>query len=319
MFRRTLVIANPQSAGGATGRRWRQVESALHATLGKLEVELTRAPRDAERLAREAVRAGYERIVVAGGDGTLSEVATGLLSAGLAHHAEIGILPLGSGGDLARTLGIPRSLPDALALLRDGKARRIDAGLARYSDSTGAERSSHFLNAASAGVSGLVMRFVNQSHKRLGSRATFLLSSLRAILAYEAQAVRLRVDGELVHEGRLILAAASNGRYFGGGMQPAPDARVDDALFDVLLLSDMSRVKLLVHLETLYRGAHLSLRGVLSLRGRVVELEPAERAPDLAGARASPVPIELDGEPLGTLPACFEILPGAISVVATAP
>ena len=159
MKRRTLVIANPRSAGGATGRRWRSVEALLRAALGGIEVELTHAPRDAERLAREAVRAGYERIVVAGGDGTLSEVATGLLSAGLGHDAEIGILPLASGGDLARTLGIPRSLPAAIALLARTASAAASTPASRATRTrTARECSRYFVNAASAGVSGLVMR-----------------------------------------------------------------------------------------------------------------------------------------------------------------
>lgn len=311
MKRRTLAIANPRSAGGATGRRWRSVEALLRAALGGIEVELTHAPRDAERLAREAVRAGYERIVVAGGDGTLSEVATGLLSAGLGHDAEIGILPLASGGDLARTLGIPRSLPAAIALLRDGVGRRIDAGLARYADADGSQCSRYFLNAASAGVSGLVMRFVNRSRKPLGSRAAFLLGSLRGLAAWRRSAARLRVDGELLCEGDLVLAAASNGCYFGGGMRAAPGARLDDGLFDVQWIGDLSRAQLLARLPRLYRGTHLGVAGVRCARGRVVELEML--AP---GSAAEAIPIEVDGEQLGALPARFELLPGAVSVVA---
>lgn len=311
MKRRTLAIANLLSAGGSTGRRWRRIESELRAALGSIEVEFTRAPRDAERLTREAVRAGYERIVVAGGDGTLSEVATGLLSAGLAHQAEIGILPFASGGDLARTLGIPRSLPAAVALLRDGVARRIDAGLARYVDADGSQHSSYFLNAASAGVSGLVMRLVNRSRKPFGSRAAFLLGSVRGIAAYRPAAAQLRVDGALVCEGELVLAAASNGCYFGGGMRVAPGACLDDGLFDVLWIGDLPRAQLLARLPRLYRGTHLGVAGVRHTRGRVVELEAA-----VPGAAAAAIPIELDGEPLGAVPARFEVLPGAVAVVA---
>ena len=108
-MRRTLVIVNPQSHSGATGRRWPQIERELRAGLPeKFEVEHTRGPRDAERIAREGVRAGIERLVVAGGDGTVGEVATGVLGADLGARVEIGLLPLGTGRDLQRGLGLPR-------------------------------------------------------------------------------------------------------------------------------------------------------------------------------------------------------------------
>ena len=124
---RTLVIVNPFSRDGATGRRFAGIERRLREVLGPLEVERTRGPRDAERLAREAVRAGVERLIVAGGDGTLSEVASGLLGAGLGAYARIGVLPFGTGGDFVKTLGIPRDLERAIACIAEGKVRRIDA------------------------------------------------------------------------------------------------------------------------------------------------------------------------------------------------
>ena len=116
---------NPFSRNGATGRRWASIERKLRDALGELEVEQTRAPRDAERIVREGVLDGVERVVVAGGDGTLSEIATGLLAADLANRAEIGVLPLGTGGDFLRTVGVPRKLDDAIRCLREGKPRRI--------------------------------------------------------------------------------------------------------------------------------------------------------------------------------------------------
>jgi YegS/Rv2252/BmrU family lipid kinase len=307
---RTLAIANPASAGGATGRRWRRIESALRQALGAIEIEHTRAPRDAERLAREAARSGCERIIVAGGDGTLSEVATGLLAAGLGGAAAIGILPLASGGDFARTLGIPREIGAAIEVLRKGERRQIDAGVAHYLDTAGAPRSSYFVNAASAGISGLVMRYVNRSHKRLGTHAAFALGSLRAIAVYRMRGAQLRVDGELFFEGPLALAAASNGRYFGGGMRAAPGARPDDGAFDVMAIPDLSKLGLCARLPRLYRGTHLEMRGVRSARGRVVEIEPAA-----ASEPGAEIPIELDGEAIGRLPARFELLPAALRVI----
>jgi YegS/Rv2252/BmrU family lipid kinase len=306
--RRTLVIVNPSSRGGATGRRWGAVQRRLEAALGTLEVEWTRGPRDAERIAREGVRAGVERLVVAGGDGTLGEVVTGLLGAGLGSYAEIGLLPLGTGGDFVRTPGIPRDLEGAIAALVAGKARRVDAGRLGFLDRSGREATLGFVNAASLGVSGLVVELVNRAPKALGGRFSFLIGTLRALARYRCQPVTLRLDGDCVFEGPLVLAAAANGRCFGGGMRVAPQACLDDGLLDLVVVPELPRLRLLAELPRLYRGTHLQGPPAQLHRGRVLEAEAA----------AGSVWIEVDGEPVGTLPARVEILPGALSLIGPA-
>jgi YegS/Rv2252/BmrU family lipid kinase len=302
---RTLLIVNPRSRNGATGRRADSLIRRLAQALGPLEVEFTRGPRDAERIAREAVRAGVDRLIVAGGDGTLSEIATGLLSAGLGGYATIVALPLGTGGDFLRTLGVPRDLERAIECLREGKPRPLDAALATFVDAAGRPARAHFVNVASFGVSGRVVELVSRSPGLLGGRASFLLGALRAIARHHSEPVRVRVDGRVVHEGPLVLAAAANGRYFGAGMCIAPEARTDDGLFDAVAVREMGRGRLLRKLPLIYRGAHLSDPGVSVWRGRVVEAEPL----------GAPVPLELDGEPLGVLPARFEVLPAALMLI----
>ena len=301
---RTLVIANPRSGGGATGRRWAGVEARLRAVLGPVDVAHTRGPRDAERIAREGVRAGADRLVVAGGDGTLSEVVSGLLAAGLGSYAEIGLLPLGSGGDLARSLGIPSRFEDALACIAGGKQRRIDAGRARYARD-GREVTSYFVNEASAGVSASIVERVNRGRKLLGGRVAFALGAVRGVLSYRSPELCARLDGELLYQGRAVLVVAANGRSFGGGMPVAPEARPDDGLLDVVLVGDLSRARLLQKLPTLFRGTHLGIAGVLHRRGRRLDLD-AE--PGVLG-------LELDGEPLGAAPASLEVLPDAVALL----
>jgi YegS/Rv2252/BmrU family lipid kinase len=295
---------NPTSQGGATRRRWPAVEAKLRAALGALEVEFTRGHRDAERLAREGVRAGVELVIVAGGDGTTSEVVEGLLGAGLGGYAELALLPLGTGGDFARGLGMRAGGVDAaIERIAHGKARRIDAGLATFRGRDGREVRTHWLNIASLGISGLVTELVNRTPKRLGGRVSFLLGTLRAIARWEAAPVAVRVDGVLVHQGPLHLAAVANGSCFGGGMRVAPDARPDDGLADVVLIRGASKARLLRKLPLVYRGRHLGLAEVSSFRGRRVEAS-SERE----------VWVEIDGDPLGRLPASFELVPGAIAL-----
>ncbi|MCL4685771.1 diacylglycerol kinase family lipid kinase [Myxococcota bacterium] len=303
---RILAIVNPRSRAGATARRWPAVEAQLRAALGSLEVEHTRGPRDAERIAREGVRAGVELLLVAGGDGTLSETAAGLLGAGLARYAELMPLPLGTGGDFVRGLALPAGLEAAIGRLATAKARRIDAGRITLQDRRGHPLTTYFVNIASAGISGLVTELVNRAPKGLGGRASFLIGTLRGIARWRAASVRLRIDGETVHEGLLDLFAVANGSYFGGGMHVAPDARLDDGLFDVVWIGGTSRARLVRQLPRLYRGTHLALPDVGAQRGTLVEAEPIEPGAEIW--------VEVDGEPIGRLPARFELLPGALSL-----
>jgi YegS/Rv2252/BmrU family lipid kinase len=307
---RTLVILNPRSRAGAGGRHFARVEAGLRDALGALEVERTRGPRDAERIAREGVRAGVERLVVAGGDGTVSEVVAGLLGADLAGYCQIGLLPLGTGGDLARTLDVPTALDAAVANLANGAPRVIDAGRAEFTGADGAPRTSFFLNVASAGISGLVTELVNRGPKHLGGRISFLVGTLRALARYGFPPVRVRADGALLHEGPATLVAAGNGRCFGGGMNVAPDACIDDGLLDAVVVPGFSRARLVRELPRIYRGTHLAVAGVAWRRARSVALDPLG---------AEPVWIELDGEPCGRLPARFDALPKAITLFGASP
>jgi YegS/Rv2252/BmrU family lipid kinase len=302
---RTLVVVNPRSRNGATRRQFASLETRLRDCLGPLEVEWTRAPRDAERIAREGVRAGIERIVVAGGDGTTSEVVSGLLGAELGDYAEVAPLPLGTGGDLMRTLQVPRRLDRALDEIAAGSSRRVDAGRVCYRDRNGRERTAHFLNVTSFGVSGLITELVNRATKAFGGRVSFLLGTLRGISRYQPEQVRIRVQGELVHDGPLVLGTAANGRFFGGGMHIAPQAEPADGLFDVVVIPGFSKARLLRELPRIYRGTHLEVPEVSLHRGQRIEAE----------ATPGRVWVEIDGEPLGTLPASIEVVPAAISVL----
>jgi len=301
---RTLVIVNPQSRHGATGRQWRAIEDKLRDALGAVAVEHTAAARDAERIARAAVGAGVERIVVAGGDGTVSEVVTGVLGAGLGEYVELGLLPLGTGGDLARSLGVPGSIDEAIEALTSRGTRRVDAGRVTFRGRDEKEASSYFLNVASFGVSGLVDELVTRVPQRFGGTVAFALASIRAIVQYRFGEVSIRIDGELVYEGPVAMAAAGNGRYFGGGMRVAPEAQLDDGLLDFVLVRAMSKPRLLWNFPTLYAGTHIEHAVASAYRGRRIEVEgvPGE------------IWLDIDGEPLGTLPAVIEVVPDALTL-----
>jgi len=301
---RTLVIANPASAAGSTRRTLLQLDARLREAIGEYELAWTRGPRDAERLAREAVRSGIEKLIVAGGDGTAAEVVSGILGASLGAYVEVAFLPLGTGADFHRTLDIPRDPGLAVAALASGKGRRIDAGRVHYVGDDGQTHETYFVNVASAGLSGVVTRSVNGTSKALGARLAFLIGTLVGLARFRPRRVRLRLDGAEIFAGELALVAAANGRYFGGGMHVAPKARPDDGLLDVVIVPALPKRVLVTRLPRLYAGTHLAVPGVSLQRGRRLELEP-EGPPALG---------EIDGESIARLPMSVEVLPGALQV-----
>jgi YegS/Rv2252/BmrU family lipid kinase len=303
---RPLVIVNPRSGRGLSERRWARLVEGITDGLGELDSVMTAGPRDATAIARREAAAGRRLIVALGGDGTISEVADGILLAGAGATTELGIIPRGTGGDFRRSLELPSEPAAAARRVRETKAQAIDAGRASYVAHDGSQAVRHFVNVASFGFSSAVASRANASSKRLGGKIAFLSATVRSLLSYDNTDIWLTMDGGARERRRVLLAAVGNGRFFGGGMKICPEARLDNGTFDVVVVGDFTRVEVLRHVGRLYDGTHLELENVWSTRGRKVAAEPVE-----AGVM---VPIELDGETPGRLPATFETLPGALRV-----
>jgi len=308
---RTTVIVNPKSQGGRLGKRW----SELADTIGRafpFDEALTRAPGDATRLTREALRAGAERVVAIGGDGTVNEVVNGFFDEGgapIAPEASFALLPFGTGGDFRRTFGLPTEPAAAARVIAEHRRRRIDVGRLSFTSTSGERVQRMFANIASFGVSGVVDRLVNESGKRFG-RLSFMLATARATWSYRNQRVQLTFDGADRVESTINTVAVANGRYFGGGMLVAPDAEVDDGQFDVIAMGDFGFADLVKSGRRLYQGTHIAMDKVTARRARVVEAEGVEPG--------AVIELDVDGESPGRLPARFELLPGALWMVAPA-
>lgn len=305
----TVVIANPTSRSGATGRRLPELERLLRVHVGDFRLYCTERARHAESLARDAVGAGATRIVVAGGDGTVSEALSGILHERAQCAVELGLLPLGSGRDFARSIGAGTDLERAVERLHRGRKLRVDAGRVRCLGADGGEATRCFLNEVSFGLSGEAICFVDElARKGRRGRAAYVLAGLWALQRYTSAIVSVRVDGQLAHDGPLLLGAVANGRYFGGGMRIAPHAEIDDGRFDVVLAAGMSRLAALACFPRLFRGTHVERPDVSERRGARVEVSSAQ-----------PVHVEADGELIGRLPAQIELLPRAITLCGLPP
>lgn len=242
-------------------------------------------------LAKQAVRDGYSHVIAAGGDGTVAEVAEGLVNT----DAILGVLPLGSVMNVARMLGIPRDLDQAAQVIKAQRVAHIDVGKARSQ-----AKSRLFLEAAGIGIDAGLFTYFNQldsgNWRSLKPLLTFMWR-------YRPRRLTVRLDGQ-PRRYRAMMVTVANGPYLGAALTLAPDARLDDHRFDVQIFTGFGKIELLRHLLAISGGRRVYNPKVLSFRARTVEIEPRE-----------PMMIHADSQPLGTTPARIELLPSALAVI----
>jgi diacylglycerol kinase (ATP) len=308
-----LVIINPESAGGATRDAWPKIASDLATHFGSFTPIFTKHPGEGTELAANAARKGIKLIIACGGDGTISEVANGILSAG--SDTELGILPSGTGGDFRKTIGIPSRSGDAAAILRDGQTRLIDVGRVTFTKHDGEHESRYFLGVASFGMSAEVVARVKEGGpewlptkgpKWLTGRVAFGVAMLQTALKTGPTRVVVQLDDDPARHMTVANLCIANARYFGGGMKIAPDAKLTDGKFDIVSIGDLGAARILANAPRLYLGAHLGMDQV----GHALATKIVARPIDSDHR----IEIEVDGEIPGQLPATFQILPKALRV-----
>jgi diacylglycerol kinase (ATP) len=301
------VIVNPAAGGGRMGEQWPLFAAALERRFGAVNLRTTTRRGDASVFAHEFALEGTPIVVAAGGDGTVSEVADGLLAAGAGGAIPaLAVVPGGTGTDFATCLGVPRQPEDSARAIAEAPARRIDAGCVSFFDDSGRPAVRHFVSIASLGVSGAIDRAVNDlpAGWRRGARgkAVFFVNTLRELMRHRFPEVSVAVDGQDAIVARIVLVAVANNPTFGGGMRIAPDARADDGQFEIVIARATSRLGMMRDLRMVYSGAHRDLDSCTFLSGRRVTVE----------ARDPAVLLDIDGESPGRLPATFEMLEGAL-------
>jgi YegS/Rv2252/BmrU family lipid kinase len=301
------VIVNPKAGAGSAGRRAPAVERAFGAHGETCEIVYTRAASDAVRLAREARADGVELLAVMGGDGTMNEVSRAYVdeSGVPLEGPQLGVIPAGTGGDFRKSFGVEGSLEAAVARMLESPVRPLDLGILEAVGDDGGPVLTTFVNIASFGVSGRIDRIVNESPKWMGGRLAFFVGTLRGLSTYRNAPVSVRVDGELWYEGRVVVVAIANGRFFGGGMHIAPRADPCDGLFDVVVMGDVPFAESLRLTPRVYKGTHLEQPRIQSTRASVVEAD---------GLGQTPVFIDADGETPGKLPLRARIAKGALRI-----
>ncbi len=306
-----LIIVNPKSASGATRDNWSSIASDLRTHFGPFQVAFTKGPGDGVDLARRSAQDGRKLIIACGGDGTINEIANGILTSGT--DCELGIFPSGTGGDFRRTLNIPSERREAARALRKGTTRAIDVGRITYQDHDGGTVSRYFLNVSSFGLAASIIERVKGSTSldwlpvdSVRGRTSFALSTLQEVVGLGTTNVRVKIDDDEERPLTTVNFCVANARYFGGGMMIAPEAKIADGFLDVINIGDIKTAKILLRAYTLYRGTHLALPEVKDKRAKRIEARPFNDGEE--------VHIEVDGELLGKLPAVYEVVPEALKV-----
>jgi YegS/Rv2252/BmrU family lipid kinase len=301
-----VAVANPKAAGGKAGRYATRLHRFLESNGLPSLLRFTEAPGDATRITREAIAGGARVVLAVGGDGTLNEVVNGFLPSpgGGRPATALAFAPFGTGADFAKTVGQGPAPPEVLDRLRRDRRRVIDVGLVEHTDLRGRPSSRYFVNIAEFGSGAAVVEKVNRSRKLLGGRMTFLLAILATMPKYRNTRAEYRLADGTTGDVVMNTFIVANGRHFGTNLLPAPEAEIDDGLFDVVIIGDIDWAYVKAHLGDLRRGTHLRLKEVTFHRTRELVTVSRERAY-----------LELDGELVGYDPTRFTCVPKAIDLL----
>jgi YegS/Rv2252/BmrU family lipid kinase len=300
--RRTAAIVNPRAASGKAAAQWPKIVQQI----GLVEAVFTQRPDHARELAGELLDQGFERILAVGGDGTISETVNGFFRDGrpINPAAEFGILPMGTGGDFQRTLGI-RNMEAAVEVVRAGKPKLIDAAEITFERHTGGRASRYFINLTSFGMGGEVATRAKNALSGVSGKLAFLYATVEVFFRYQAKTVELTLDDGEPSTHKILNVAIANGRYHGGGMHVCPKALLDDGLLEITIIDALGMLTLAKDLPVLYSDNVYKHPKVHHFHAKLVRAASNER-----------VSIEVDGEALGTLPIDIRVVPGAVRILA---
>jgi len=307
MKRRIAAIANPYAAGGRAGKLWPRIQQQLLTRLGDVTVRLTDSAGHATSITRELLENGFDVIIAVGGDGTVGEVANGFLldDQPIRTDAQLGILPIGTGSDFQRSLGIPSDLDEAVEILALGKPLAIDVGKAALVGRGGIEQQRYFVNLVSFGMGGAVAAGAKNTLTVLGGKAGFLWATFKTMATYRGRRVEIELDASGMPQSFFITnVAVGNGRYHGGGMHACPKAVLSDGFLEVTVIEYLKPFEVVRDIRLLYSDNLYRHPKIHHLRAR-----------RLVARSEEPTWVEVDGEPLGRLPLTIEVLPQRLPVL----
>ncbi len=301
MKRHAKVIVNPAAGRNTTFKRWPGIKSQLKSSGLTFDFQFTESKGHGIVLAREAASDGYRYLVAVGGDGTVHEVANGILQSSAAQNTDLGIVSTGTGSDLARSIGMPRDYSQVINSLANPKTMVIDIGQVEY-QYNGKNRQRYFVNSAGIGFDARVVEATDQLPKVFGGTIPYLVGLLRTFIGYRNKPVSFQI-GNKTEKARVLSIVVANGAYFGGGMHVAPLASLDDGLLDIVIVGDFGKIELLKTFPRVYKGTHLSHPKIRLEKKTKISIRSDKK-----------FLLHADGELLGEGPVSFSLIPAALNL-----
>lgn len=299
---KTLILLNPHAASGNALRRFERIEASLLTLFDEVRVTITKHENEVSTHLKQALHDQFEVILVLGGDGTNFVALNALCNLQAQSELTIATLPFGTGQDWARTINLPQNAAPMLKWLAKAVSQPVDIGRVTLNGEV-----SWFLNVASVGIGGAIAPYINA--KRVKWPWTFLLATAKALFKYNPLPIRIVIDGKIWKEGTFFLVAVGNGRFFGRGMNICPHARINDGLFDVVLVEYMPPLRALTALPSVFTGSHLKRNDVHACQAHHVRLEAIEGT----------LQLEMDGEAYEADVVEFEVQPDAVKMLLNLP
>ncbi|MEP6476858.1 MAG: diacylglycerol kinase family protein [Actinomycetota bacterium] len=288
-----VVVVNPTAGRGHAGRQIGGVVADLHALGIEHDVRLAGSAADLEELTRAAAGDGADIVAVLGGDGTVGAAVNGLVGT----RAALAVLPAGTGDDFAKAIG-PGTLRAATRLLVAPDIREVDVVKV-----TAGAQERYYVNIAGAGFDSEVNETANAMSLKLGGTGTYVAAVLKTLRRFAPAHYAIELDDQHI-DTEAMLVVVGNSRSYGGGMRVLPTAVIDDGVLDVCIVHALSTSAFLRAFPRVFRGTHVRHPKVSMLRATHVRVE-ANRS----------IQVYADGERVGSLPARFQIVPGALRLV----
>ena len=326
----TVLVVNPNSSSGLTGKGWNDLYPEIKEALGtSVEVALTKKPGDGTTLARQFLKQGFKKVVAIGGDGTLNEVANGFFEEPVGIHSNkinggpppkfpplrpinpdaiMGVVPAGTRNVLAKSLGLPEGIANCCKTFQLGKPKKMDVIYATVTspEDHSSTTSRIFLNAAEMGVAAEIIERSKKVREVVNSRIVSTITSIAATLpTYQSNECEISIDNNKKKFAiKMTMAVVANGQFLGGGFKVAPHASMSDGLLDLVVLKDSGSLKMIDELINMKDGDYKEEDNITYRQTTKVSLTSKERD----------VTVTVDGEPIGILPATFEVIPHALTV-----
>ncbi|MDF2673534.1 MAG: diacylglycerol kinase catalytic region [Clostridiales bacterium] len=285
-----LFIVNPTAGKGYANSLTTFIDEECRKSKIDYLIKCTSTPSDGTSISRWGAEKGFDRIVAVGGDGTVNDVLNGIVGT----SAALGVIPGGSGNDFIRSINKHKEIKKIINDNIYGKILKSDIGICN---------GKYFINVASSGFDAQVVMETEKAKKIFSGSLAYIAAVIKTIFMYKGRKVNIKIDDYILTENTLLVAVA-NGKYYGGGMLPAPRAELDDGYFDVCHIKQVPKAKMLLLFPRFIKGKHESIKEVSVFKGKKIVIDSNEE-----------LPVNLDGETFYSSQINFEILPKGINII----